>query len=220
MPDVTYPPFARVPITSISSVCFLLTHYLPPPSHSLAYFGSYIISAPTFSFMLFPKAYTNFFLAPMLCCTQHYGPDDSKCISRCSVFSLFSCNTSSAVLFPFIPLCIHSCSNRFSTCFNLMFPQSTIVTSRQSLLLTTVEPLTNDHPHQRPSLSYATFRVTDCAFCLYTNPSRATIPLKRPHQCDSEGGRIRGILLYDQCLPVFAFSPCLAKPLCYFSQFC
>ena len=27
-------------------------------------------------------------------------------------------------------------------------------------------------------------------------PSRATIPLIRPHQCDSEGGRIRGILLY------------------------
>ena len=28
------------------------------------------------------------------------------------------------------------------------------------------------------------------------NPSRATIPLIRPHQCDSEGGRIRGVLLY------------------------
>ena len=38
--------------------------------------------------------------------------------------------------------------------------------------------------------------MTDCAFCLYTNPSRATIPLIRPHQCDSEGGRIRGVLLY------------------------
>ena len=42
--------------------------------------------------------------------------------------------------------------------------------------------------------------MTDCAFCLYTNPSRATIPLIRPHQCDSEGGRIRGVLLY-QCPP-------------------
>ena len=31
------------------------------------------------------------------------------------------------------------------------------------------------------------------------NPSRATIPLIRPHQCDSEGGRIRGVLLYIQC---------------------
>ena len=51
--------------------------------------------------------------------------------------------------------------------------------------------LTNDH------LSHTTtFRVTDCEFCLYTNPSRATIPLIRPHQCDSEGGRIRGVLLY------------------------
>ena len=26
--------------------------------------------------------------------------------------------------------------------------------------------------------------------------SQATIPLIRPHQCDSEGGRIRGVLLY------------------------
>ena len=41
-----------------------------------------------------------------------------------------------------------------------------------------------------------TFRVTDSGFCSYTNPSRATIPLIRPHQCDSEGGRIRGVLLY------------------------
>ena len=30
----------------------------------------------------------------------------------------------------------------------------------------------------------------------YMNPSRATIPLIRPHQCDSGGGRIRGVLLY------------------------
>ena len=36
--------------------------------------------------------------------------------------------------------------------------------------------------------------MTDRAFCLYTNPSRATIPLIRPHQCDYEGGRIRGVL--------------------------
>ena len=28
------------------------------------------------------------------------------------------------------------------------------------------------------------------------NPSRATIPLILPHQCDSDGGRIRGVLLY------------------------
>ena len=38
--------------------------------------------------------------------------------------------------------------------------------------------------------------MTDSDFCSYTNPSRATIPLIRPHQCDSEGGRIRGVLLY------------------------
>ena len=30
----------------------------------------------------------------------------------------------------------------------------------------------------------------------YINPSRETIPLIRPHQCDSEGGRIIGVLLY------------------------
>ena len=39
----------------------------------------------------------------------------------------------------------------------------------------------------------------------YINPSRATIPLIRPPQCDSEGGRIRGVLLYstfydDKCV--------------------
>ena len=38
--------------------------------------------------------------------------------------------------------------------------------------------------------------MTDSGFCSYTNPSRATIPLIRPHQCDFEGGRIRGVLLY------------------------
>ena len=30
----------------------------------------------------------------------------------------------------------------------------------------------------------------------YTNPPQTTIPLIRPHQCDSEGGRIRGVLLH------------------------
>ena len=50
--------------------------------------------------------------------------------------------------------------------------------------------LTNDHPSHT-----TTFRVTDNAFCLNRNPSRATIPLIRPHQCDSDGGRIRGVLL-------------------------
>ena len=38
--------------------------------------------------------------------------------------------------------------------------------------------------------------MTDSGFCSYTNPSRATIPLIRPHQSDSEGGRIRGVQLY------------------------
>ena len=39
------------------------------------------------------------------------------------------------------------------------------------------------------------------------NPSRATIPLIRPHQCDSEGGRIRGVLLYSvlQCLVIASY---------------
>ena len=40
--------------------------------------------------------------------------------------------------------------------------------------------------------------MTDSGFCSYMNPSRATIPLIRPHQCDSEGGRIRGVLLYNK----------------------
>ena len=56
----------------------------------------------------------------------------------------------------------------------------------------TVEPLTNDHPHQRPSLSYDHISCDGQWFL-----SRATIPLIRPHQCDSEGGRIRGVLLYE-----------------------
>ena len=60
-----------------------------------------------------------------------------------------------------------------------------------STSISTIEPLTNDHPSHT-----TTFRVTDSGFCSYTNPSRATIPLIGPHQCDSEGGRIRGVLLY------------------------
>ena len=39
--------------------------------------------------------------------------------------------------------------------------------------------------------------MTDSGFCSYTNPSRATIPLIRPHQCDSEGGHIRGVLKHS-----------------------
>ena len=31
---------------------------------------------------------------------------------------------------------------------------------------------------------------------IVSSPSRTTIPLIRPHQCDSEGGHIRGVLLY------------------------
>ena len=50
-------------------------------------------------------------------------------------------------------------------------------------------------PDERPPSPTTTFSVTDSGFCSYTNPSRATIPLIRPHQCDSEGGRIRGVLL-------------------------
>ena len=44
---------------------------------------------------------------------------------------------------------------------------------------------------------------------MYTNPSRATIPLIRPHQCDSEGGRIRGVLLYFEIktLKILDFVP-------------
>ena len=43
----------------------------------------------------------------------------------------------------------------------------------------------------------------------YTNPSRATIPLIRPHTCDSDGGHIRGVLLYThlvyKCLIMYDF---------------
>ena len=43
---------------------------------------------------------------------------------------------------------------------------------------------------------------------MYTNPSRATIPRIRPHQCDSEGGRIRGVLLYKRCAENSILCPC------------
>ena len=35
------------------------------------------------------------------------------------------------------------------------------------------------------------------------NPSRANIPLIRPHQCDSDGGRIRGVLLYYNAIYIY-----------------
>ena len=63
--------------------------------------------------------------------------------------------------------------------------------TRNEFLYSRTTTLTNDHPYHT-----TTFGVTDSGFCSYTNPSRATIPLIRPHQCDSEGGRIRGVLLY------------------------
>ena len=53
-------------------------------------------------------------------------------------------------------------------------------------------------PSPAPSLNTTTYRVTDSGFWWYMNPSRAAIPLIRPHQCDYEGGRIRGVLLYLQ----------------------
>ena len=42
-----------------------------------------------------------------------------------------------------------------------------------------------------------------CSYAKYMNPSRETIPLKLPHQCDSEGGRIRGALLYKTHYSLF-----------------
>ena len=63
--------------------------------------------------------------------------------------------------------------------------------------------------------------MTDSGLCSYTNPSRATIPLIRPHQCDSEGGRIRGVLLYHAHSGAMeierqwlCFSPTMKKPYC------
>ena len=61
----------------------------------------------------------------------------------------------------------------------------------------TVEPLTNDHPHQRPSLSYDHISCDGlCILCVYESLT-SDHPSYTPHQCDSEGGRIRGVLLYD-----------------------
>ena len=48
----------------------------------------------------------------------------------------------------------------------------------------------------------------------YMNPSRATIPLIRQHQCDSDGGRIRGVLLYNW----FSKTPSL-RPIVIFLRF-
>ena len=42
-----------------------------------------------------------------------------------------------------------------------------------------------------------------CSNAKYMNPSRETSPLKLPHQCDSEGGRIRGALLYKTKYSLF-----------------
>ena len=42
-----------------------------------------------------------------------------------------------------------------------------------------------------------------CSNAKYMNPSRETIPLKLPHQCDSVGGRIRGALLYKTNYSLF-----------------
>ena len=61
----------------------------------------------------------------------------------------------------------------------------------------TVEPLTNDHPHQRPSLSYDHISCDGQWFLfVYESLTSYHPSLIRPHQCDSEGGRIRGVLLY------------------------
>ena len=61
------------------------------------------------------------------------------------------------------------------------------------------------------------FVWTDSGFCSYTNPSRATIPLIRPHQCDSEGGRIRGVLLYYE---VVAWCPIASVRVCVHVHAC
>ena len=41
------------------------------------------------------------------------------------------------------------------------------------------------------------------------NPSRATTPLIRPHQCDSDGGRIRGVLLYYHKITEYGIKCCM-----------
>ena len=43
----------------------------------------------------------------------------------------------------------------------------------------------------------------------YMNPSRATIPLKRPHQCDSDGGRIRGVQRYYHNITEYGIKCCM-----------
>ena len=43
----------------------------------------------------------------------------------------------------------------------------------------------------------------------YMNPSRATIPLIRPHQCDSDGGRIREVLLYYHKITEYGIKCCM-----------
>ena len=43
----------------------------------------------------------------------------------------------------------------------------------------------------------------------YMNPSRATIPLIRPHQCYSDGGRIRGVLLYYHKITEYGIKCCM-----------
>ena len=76
-------------------------------------------------------------------------------------------------------------------CLKSVLQRDTAVSSqkRQKSVLDT------DNPYQVACLHTTTFRVTDSGFCSYKNPSRAIIPLIRPHQCDSKGGRIRGVLL-------------------------
>ena len=44
------------------------------------------------------------------------------------------------------------------------------------------------------------------------NPSRATIPLIRPLQCDSDGGRIRGVLQTSTVLRINILRLSRAKP--------
>ena len=62
----------------------------------------------------------------------------------------------------------------------------------------TVEPLTNEHPHQRPSLSYDHISCDGQWFLFVYESLTSDHPSYiRPHQCDSEGGRIRGVLLYN-----------------------
>ena len=61
----------------------------------------------------------------------------------------------------------------------------------------TVEPLTNDHPHQRPSLSYDRISC-DGQWFLFVYESLTSDHPSYTTTRDSEGGRIRGVLLYYQ----------------------